>query len=66
MIFKGSRYEKVPTRTIVDASGRVIAYKGLRALPDATGAVGHRVTDHERDADLSRDRAFGHSFLLGC
>ncbi len=48
MFFKGSRYEKVAIRTITDPSGRIIAYKGIRAIPDATISVGHRVTDHER------------------
>jgi hypothetical protein len=48
VFFKGSRYEKVPNRTIVDASGRIIPYKGIRVIPDASSFIGHRVADHER------------------
>jgi hypothetical protein len=48
VFFKGSRYEKVPTRTIVGADGRVVAYKGIRPIPEGVAAVGHRVVDHER------------------
>lgn len=48
MFFKGSRYEKVPTREIADASGRIVRYKTTRFIPDAPAAVGHQVTDDQR------------------
>jgi len=48
MFFKGSRYEKVPTLTIVDASGRQISYKGIRLIPSIPTVLGHRVSAHER------------------
>ncbi len=48
MFFKGSRYEKVATLTIVDAAGKVIPYKGIRQIPNAPGIVGHRITADER------------------
>ena len=48
MFFKGSRYEKVPERTITDASGRTIRYKTTRFTPDTDAFAGHRVLNHER------------------
>jgi nucleoid-associated protein YgaU len=48
MFFKGSRYEKVPTREIADASGRIVRYKATRFIPDTPAAVGHQVTDDQR------------------
>jgi hypothetical protein len=48
MFFKGSRYENVQTRQMVDASGRTIRYKATRIIPDTPALVGHQVTDDER------------------
>ncbi len=48
MFFKGSRYEKVPTRTLTDPSGRVIAYKATRFIPPTPALEGHRVSSGER------------------
>jgi len=48
MFFKGSRYEKVPTLTYTDRSGRVIAYKATRFIPPTEPLVGHEVTSDER------------------
>ena len=48
MFFKGSRYERVPTLGLTDASGRVIAYKATRFIPATPALVGHQVTAAER------------------
>ena len=48
MFFKGSRYEKVPTRTITDPSGRVIAYKSTRFIGPVAPLEGHLVTADQR------------------
>jgi hypothetical protein len=48
MFFKGSRYEKVPDRTISAATGRVIRYKTTRFIAEAAAIVGHLVTADER------------------
>jgi len=48
MFFKGSRYEKVPTRTFADENGRVIAYKSTRFIPPTPALQGHLVTSDER------------------
>jgi hypothetical protein len=48
MFFKGSRYEKVPEASLVDASGRRIRYKTVRFIPDTQAVVGHRVQADER------------------
>ena len=48
MFFKGSRYEKVPTTTLTDASGRVIAFKTTRFIGPAPALEGHRVMSVER------------------
>jgi nucleoid-associated protein YgaU len=48
MFFKGSRYEKVPTRWLTDSSGRVIAYKATRFIPPTRAIEGHLVTADER------------------
>ena len=48
MFFKGSRYEKVPTRSLTDTEGRVIAYKATRFIPPTPATVGHQVVDGER------------------
>jgi hypothetical protein len=48
MFFKGSRYEKVPTRTLTDRAGRLIAYKTTRFIPPTPALEGHRVMSRER------------------
>ena len=48
MFFKGSRYAKVPTQTLTNAEGRVIAYKATRFIPPAPALQGHFVTSDER------------------
>jgi hypothetical protein len=48
VFFKGSRYEKVATHVLTDASGRAIAYKATRFIPATPALVGHRVTNDER------------------
>ena len=48
MFFKGSRYEKVPTREIRDASGRLVRYKTTRFIREASTMNGHRVVADER------------------
>ncbi len=48
MFFKGSRYEKIPTATYVDASGRTITYVTTRYIAPTPAFIGHRVTDGER------------------
>ena len=56
MFFKGSRYEKVPTLTRTDDSGRVIAYKGTRIIRSAPAVLGHRVTADERLDHIAWER----------
>jgi nucleoid-associated protein YgaU len=48
MFFKGSRYEKVPTREITDATGRTIRYKATRFISETRALEGHRVVAGER------------------
>jgi hypothetical protein len=48
MFFKGSRYEKVATNTITDASGTVIVYKKIRFIPLTDGIAGYSVKQGER------------------
>jgi len=48
VFFKGSRYAKVPTASITDASGREIAYKLVRFIPETPAVSGHRVKAGER------------------
>ncbi len=48
MFFKGSRYEKVPTRETTDASGRPIRYKATRFIRETSTMNGHRVVADER------------------
>ena len=48
MFFKGSRYEKVPTREITGPSGRPVRYKGTRFIPDTPAFSGHLVAQDER------------------
>lgn len=48
MFFKGSRYERVPTKDHVADDGRVIRYKALRITPDTPGLTKHVVDEGER------------------
>jgi hypothetical protein len=48
VFFKGSRYEKIPTATCVDASGHTIAYVTTRYIAPTVAFIGHSVTDGER------------------
>ena len=48
MFFKGSRYEKVPEATHVDATVRTIRYKTTRFITDPLALIGHRVLASER------------------
>ena len=48
MFVKGSRYEKVPTLSLTDSEGRVIAFKATRFIPPTPATVGHQVVDGER------------------
>jgi hypothetical protein len=48
VFFKGSRYEKLPTATYVDSSGRSIIYVTTRYIAPTPAFIGHRVTGGER------------------
>jgi hypothetical protein len=48
VFFKGSRYEKVPEASIIDATGREIRYKTTRFITDPQAIGGHRVQNGER------------------
>jgi hypothetical protein len=48
MFFKGSRYEKVATNQIADATGAVIVYKKIRFIPLTVGVAGYAVKQGER------------------
>jgi hypothetical protein len=48
MFFKGSRYEKLPTATYTDPSGRTIAYVTTRYIPPTPAFIGYRVADGDR------------------
>jgi hypothetical protein len=48
MFFKGSRYEKVATNQITDATGRAIVYKKIRFIPATVGVVGFTVGQGDR------------------
>ena len=48
MFFKGSRYEKVPEATHIDADSRAIRYKTTRFIVDPLAVEGHRVLNAER------------------
>jgi hypothetical protein len=48
MFFKGSRYEKVTTLEMTDASGRTILYKATRFIPDTAARLGHKTQRGER------------------
>lgn len=48
MLFKGSRYQKVPEAMLTDENGRVIRYITTRFIVDPLALVGHRVQNGER------------------
>lgn len=48
MLFKGSRYAKVPILELTDAEGRPIRYLGTRFIPATEATAGHRVNAGER------------------
>ena len=48
MFFKGSRYEKVPEATCIDANGRLVRHKTTRFIADPVALSGHRVQSGER------------------
>jgi hypothetical protein len=48
MFFKGTRYEKVATNQITDATGRAIVYKKIRFIPTTVGIVGLTVGQGDR------------------
>jgi hypothetical protein len=48
MFFQGSRYEKVPEDTYVDASRRPIRYKRIRFIPRTPATLAHEVAQGER------------------
>jgi hypothetical protein len=48
MIFKGSRYEKVPTAVIVTPGGGPVRYLLARRIPETAAVLGHRVVGGER------------------
>lgn len=53
MFFKGSRYEKLPTATYTDASGRTVTYVTTRYIAATTAYIGHRVADGDRLDNLA-------------
>ena len=55
MFFRGSRYERVPTKDYASADGRVIRYKALRSIPDTRGIARHVVDEGERPDHLAFD-----------
>jgi hypothetical protein len=57
MFFKGSRYEKIGTNQITDATGRVIVYKKIRFIPPTQGMVGYTVKQTDR-LDLVANLSF--------
>lgn len=48
MLFKGSRYERVPQSAITGPDGRVIRYTTTRFIPEGAASGRHRVTSDER------------------
>lgn len=48
MFFKGSRYEKLPTATYTDSSGRTITYVTTRYIPPTPAFIGHSVSSEDR------------------
>ena len=57
MFFKGSRYEKVATNQITDATGRSIFYKKIRIISATTGVLGYTVAQADRFDQIS-NKAF--------
>ena len=48
MIFKGSRYEKVPVYQIADPSGQIISVLGIRFIPPTPAGFLHTFRADER------------------
>lgn len=48
MIFKGSRYEKVPVYQITDRSGQIITVLGIRFIPPTPAGFLHTFKADER------------------
>jgi hypothetical protein len=48
MFFKGSRYERVETTSLVDEQGREVRYKKVRFLPDPAPRFGYAVEAGDR------------------
>jgi len=48
MIFKGSRYEKVPVYQITDPSGQIITVLGIRFIPSTPAGFLHTFKADER------------------
>jgi len=48
MIFKGSRYEKVPVYQITDPSGQIISVLGIRFIPPTPAGFLHTFRADER------------------
>jgi hypothetical protein len=55
MFFRGSRYEKVATTQITDATSRVIPYIKVRFIPPTPAVVGHSVLQGERLDQISNN-----------
>jgi nucleoid-associated protein YgaU len=53
MFFQGSRYEKVDTAQIADATGQVILYKKVRFIPATPAVLGHTLVQGERLDQIS-------------
>jgi len=48
MIFKGSRYEKVPVLQRIDPSGQTVSYLAIRFIPPTPAGYRHTFKAHER------------------
>lgn len=48
MFFRGSRYEVVPTATLVTADGRAVPYKRVRFIPATEGTLPVTVQQGDR------------------
>jgi hypothetical protein len=57
MFQRGSRYEKVPDAILETASGRKIAYKRRRLIPETPGSLPYQVQTDDR-LDLIAHKAF--------
>ena len=53
MFFKGSRYEKVESKTIKDGKGREITYKKVRFIPETRAQAGHITIQGDRLDNLA-------------